>query len=79
MLQGLVCRDAVEPCRQRPVAPVGVNAAQDLDASLLQHVLGIIMPDDDATDVPIQGVAVLLHEHSEALFALRRAHEHLLQ
>ena len=79
VVQSLVGGDAVHPSCQRAFTLEGLDAAEYLDARLLQHVLSVIVTYHDAADVPVELLAILLHEQSEAPLALIGSGQHLQQ
>ena len=63
----LICGDAVNPGRKGALALEFGEMAENVDRSFLQHVLGIVVADNNTTDVPINLVAVCTHQQGEAL------------
>ena len=57
-VQGLVDGNAVEPCREFCLTPEGVQLAPGFQESVLQNIVGIVMGQHHASDLPVQRFAV---------------------
>ena len=68
-VQGLVVGDAEQPGAQLRVTSEIIQPCPSLDERVLQHVVGIIMGEDHTSDLPIELLLEVLHQHRKSALA----------
>ena len=66
-IQGLVDGDAIKPGGKRRLALKGIKTLPYFQESILQHIIGIFMSDDNLTNLPVQQFALVAHKSLKPL------------